>query len=98
MVSLDLYLKAFFRSLPRRVEIASRLKKDKATIDRKVINGIELSQQEILTLLEVIGRDSFIRKAEKRKKLTLRHISWWIIKSVKFFQNLSARLDSDQVF
>ena len=92
MVSLELYFKAFYHSVPKRFELIKYLRKTKSSIDKKINSGKDPTKGEILELLEIIGRDYFFRKAEKGKKPTLRHLVWKNLKSLKKFQQISDRL------
>lgn len=85
------YIRAYFSIIPKRIELLRELKAEKENIDRKIRENIEVSPNEIEILIEIIGRDTFFHKAEDRKKPSIRHTTWKILKSVKNFQ--SHRID-----
>jgi len=85
MVSAQLYLKTFFAVMPERLKLIGELKSIKAEIDKRVLSGADLSSEDISQLIDIIGNDIFFRRAEKRKKYTLRHMNWKLLKSVEYF-------------
>ena len=86
MVSLQLYLKTFFAVMPKRFKVLSELKSQKAKIDRKAISRKFLEDKEIDQLIAIIGKDSILRRAEKRNQDTLRHLIYKLLKSTENFE------------
>lgn len=86
MTSLQRYLTTFFSVMPKRFRALGDLKSRKARIDKKVLANELLSDNEIEQLIVIIGRDSILRRAEKRNQDTLRHMIYKLIKADENFE------------
>jgi len=75
------YFKTFFKVMPERLRNLQKIVREKRKREQLLLNAWkkgnlkELENQSIY-LIELIGRDTLLHKAEKKKKNTLRHLDW----------------------
>lgn len=95
MVSYEIYFRTFLATLPKRFNTIIALRKAKQKIDKKVLSGKVLTVDEISVLQEILGKDTIFRKAEKRNKSTLRHLTWKTLKSIENIEKQIQKLNQD---
>ena len=75
------YFKTFFKVMPERLRNLQKIVREKRKREQLLLNAWkkgnlkELENQSIY-LIELIGRDTLLHKAEKKKKNTLAHSDW----------------------
>lgn len=97
MVSSQYYIKRFFSAMPQRFKLIKELRETKSKVDSKILVGKGLSSGDINTLINIIGKDAIFRRAEKRNKPTLRHVSWKLLKSIKAFYELKEDINPSKI-
>ena len=68
MVSVEYYLRAFQQVFPKRIEEFRQLLVSKKKIDERFLRTKELTEEDRENFLGIIGKDTFFKKGEARKK------------------------------
>lgn len=99
MVSVERYIKAYVKVMPRRGKIIRSLIRSKRSFDSKLKKRPQDKKRIIFNLKKIIGEDILFKSAEKRNKQTLRHYLWKFNKGFTFFLNksniLSKKLETE---
>ncbi|HLD06811.1 MAG TPA: hypothetical protein VJC16_04730 [Candidatus Nanoarchaeia archaeon] len=86
----ETYLKAFFTVMPKRFKLIGDLRNEKRRIEGLLINKGKTDAKDKIVqycdeLTQLIGKDTLFRKAERRNKYTLRHLTWKLAHSIEWY-------------
>lgn len=98
MVSAQYYIDRLKSSIPQRIKNIRKLREEKQRIDGGVIAGQDLSPGEIKLLIIVLGEDAWYSEAEERPKLTLRRLTYKLLKSANRFEIYYSKFDAEREF
>lgn len=97
MVTAQYYLEALKSVMPERLKEIRWLREEKQKFDAKVLAGQDLSPEDVKQLISIIGKDAWYSKAEERSKLTLRRLTYKLIKSAEAFERYHKRFEAGTI-